>query len=167
MASAVDSGAWPTEAMIQVAIERDGTLDEEPDAPAGAFHRLARHLEIIVIEADGAIDEGDDEHHPDIRVMQIAPEQRGDGDPRQDHQPAHGRRALLLQQVTLGPVGADRLALALANAQRPDDGRPEQEHEQQRRDQGAAGAERDVTEDIEGAEFASQARSTNRAWSSP
>src|SRR4029078_1578586 len=46
------------------------------------------------------------------------------------------------------------MALALANTQGPDNGRPEQEHEQKRRDQGAAGAERDVTKDIEGAESA-------------
>ena len=51
--------------------------------------------------------------------------------PGQDHQPAHGRGALLLEQVTLGAVSADRLAFALADAQRPDDDRAEQEDEQQ------------------------------------
>src|SRR5262245_10923784 len=61
--------------------ERDGRLDNEPYAPAGAFHRLAGHFEVVVIKADGTIDEGNDQHHPDIRVMQIAPEQRGDGHP--------------------------------------------------------------------------------------
>ena len=39
----------------------------------------------------------------------------------------------VLLQMRLRPVGADRLALALLQAQLVDDRRAEQEHEQQRR----------------------------------
>ena len=46
-------------------------------------------------------------------------------------------------------VLADRLALALADAQRGDDGRTEQEHEQQRRDHRRAGAEGDVAKHVQ------------------
>src|SRR5262245_33965921 len=56
--------------------------------------------------------------------------------------------------MTLWSVAPDRLALALADAQGSDNARAEQEYEQQRRDQCAAGAERDVTKDIKDAEFA-------------
>ena len=46
-------------------------------------------------------------------------------------------------------VGADRLALALLDAQHVDHRAAEQEHEHQRGDDGAAGAEGDVAEDVE------------------
>ena len=49
----------------------------------------------------------------------------------------------------LRAVGADRLALALLDTQQVDHRTAEQEHEHQRGDDGAAGAERDVTEDVE------------------
>ena len=130
-----------------------GGFDDDLDAAAEAFRRLPGHFQIIVVEADGAIDEGEQQHHPDISVAQIAPQQHGDGDAGQDHQPAHGRRALLLEEMALGAVFADGLALALADAQGPDHLGPEQEHEQQRRDQRSAGAEGDVAEDIEGGEL--------------
>jgi hypothetical protein len=61
---------------------------------------------------------------------------------------------LLLDQMTLRSVGADRLAFALAHAERPDDAWPEQKHEQQRREQRTTGAEGDVAEDVKDAEFA-------------
>ena len=54
-----------------------------------------------------------------------------------------------LARCDLRAVLADRLALALLDAQQVDDGRAEQEHEQQRRHDGAAGAEGDVAKDVE------------------
>ena len=59
-----------------------------------------------------------------------------------------------LAKVRLRPVVADRLALALLDAQQLDDRRAEQEHEQQRGHDRAAGAEGDVAEDVERAEQA-------------
>src|SRR4029079_17352046 len=74
----------------------------------------------------------------------------------EDHQPAHGGRALLLQEMPLGTVFAYRLAFALPDAQRPDHLGREQKHDQQRGDQRAAGAEGDVAKDVEGGEFGGQ-----------
>src|SRR5665648_93385 len=125
-------------------------LDDDLDAPAEAVRRLPGDLEVVVVEADRAVDQGQQQHHPDVRVLQIAPQQHGDRDAREDHEAAHGGCALLLQKMALGALFTDRLALALADAQRPDHPRAEQEHEQQGRDHRPAGAERDVTEDIEG-----------------
>src|SRR5262249_25532722 len=109
-----------------------GALDNDLDAATKAFGRLLVHLEIIVIQADCAINEREQEDNPDIRIAQIAPQENGHGYAGQDHQPAHGRGALLLQQMTLGTLFPDRLALALTNAQGLDDVRPEQEHKQKR-----------------------------------
>jgi hypothetical protein len=134
--------------------ERDRELDQQPHAPARTLNRLPRHLEIVVVETDSAVDQRDDQHHPDIDVVQIAPKQRRHGHAGEDHQPAHGRCALLGDQMPLRPVGADRLALALADAQGADDLRAEEEHEQERRQHGAAGAEGNVSKHIEDAEFA-------------
>ena len=50
-------------------------------------------------------------------------------------------------------VGADRLTFALLDAQHVDDRTAEQEHEHQRGDDGAAGAEREVAEHIEERQF--------------
>jgi hypothetical protein len=109
--------------------QRRDTFDNDLDTTAEALGRLLGDFEIIVVEPDGAIDEGEKQDHPNIWIAQIAPEQDRDGDAGQDHQPAHRRRALLLQKGALGTFFPDRLALALADAQRLDDLRPEQEHE--------------------------------------
>ena len=62
----------------------------------------------------------------------------------------------LVDDVRFRAVGADRLALALQQPQPVDDARAEQEHEQQRGDDRAAGAERDVAEHIEDGELVRQ-----------
>ena len=53
-----------------------------------------------------------------------------------------------------GPILADRLALALAQTQMIDDPGTEQEHEHGGREHGAAGAHRQVAEDVEDRERA-------------
>src|SRR5581483_12520721 len=65
-----------------------GGFDDDLDAAAKALDRLFGHLEVVVIEADGAIDEGEEEHDPHIGIAEIAPEQHGDGDAGQDHESA-------------------------------------------------------------------------------
>ena len=126
----------------------DHDLGQEPH-PAGDARALAAlDLDVVVVEADGAVAERHEQHDPDVPVAQVGPQQRRHRHAGQDHEPAHGRRALL-GQMRLRAVLADRLALALLEAQQIDDGRPEQEHEQQRRHDGAAGAEGDVAEDIQ------------------
>ena len=56
-----------------------------------------------------------------------------------------------------GAILADGLALALLDAQDIDDRRPEQEHEQQRRHDGAAGAEGDVAEHVQRPDLVAEA----------
>src|SRR5207302_10188143 len=89
---------------------------------------LLGYLEVVVIEADEAKAERHCEHDPDVRIEWIGPQHRADREAGQDHQPAHGGRALLAE-MRLRAVGPDRLALALADAQMIDDPGPEQEHE--------------------------------------
>ncbi len=55
----------------------------------------------------------------------------------------------LVSRCPGGPVLADRLALALPDAQPGDHSGPEQEHEEQRGDHGAGSSECDVAEDVE------------------
>ena len=109
---------------------------------------LFRHLQIVVVESDEAEAERHRQHDPDIGVERIGPQQRRDHEAREDHQPAHRRRALLGDQVRLRAIGADRLALALPQPQMIDDPGPEQEHEQRARDHRAAGAEGDVAKHV-------------------
>src|SRR3989337_2737658 len=104
-------------------------LDDDLDAAAEAFRRLPGHFEIVVVETDGAIDEGEQQDDPDINIVQIAPEQHGGGHAGQDHQAAHGRRALLLEEMAFGTVFADRLSFALTDTQGPDHLGPEQDNE--------------------------------------
>ena len=78
--------------------------------------RRFRDLQEIVVEADGAEAERHEQHGPDIEIGEIGPQQRRDENARQDHEPAHGRRALLLDDMALRPVAADRLAPALLDA---------------------------------------------------
>ena len=75
--------------------ERDARLDGKAQPAGEAFMRLLRHLEEVVVEADGRVAEGHAEHDPDEGVAQIGPEQGGDEEAREDHQPAHGGRAFL------------------------------------------------------------------------
>ncbi len=129
-------------------------LDREPHPAGEAGVGLLRHLQIVVVEADQAEAERHRQHDPDIRVARIGPEQGRDDDAEQDHQPAHGRRAGLGDEMRFRAVGADRLALALPHAQMVDDPGAEHEHEHQRGDHRAAGAHREVAEHVEDRERA-------------
>ena len=111
--------------------------------------RLLCHLEIVVIEADQSEAERDAEHDPHIGIERIGPQQCRHHEAGEDHQPTHGGRALLGNEMRLRPVGADRLALALPDAQVVDDPGAEQEHEQCGCDHRAAGAERNVAKYIQ------------------
>ena len=129
--------------------ERDRGLDREPHPSREAAMGLPRHLEIIVVEPDQAEAERHREYDPDIRIARIGPQQRRDDDAEQHHQAAHGRRAGLGDQMRFWAVGADRLALALPDAQMIDDPGAEHEHEHQRRDHRACRPHRQIAEDIE------------------
>ena len=123
--------------------------------PENPLRRRFRDLQEIVIEADGAEAQRHEQHRPDIEIVKIGPQQRRYDDARQDHQPAHGRRALLLDDMALRPVGADRLAAALLDLEQRDDARPEQEDEEQRGQDRRAGARRrDSGTTLSGDDFA-------------
>src|SRR5579872_5696587 len=136
----------------QTGEQRNGEFAGEPRAAGKAAIRLLRHFEIIVIEADRAEADRDEKDDPDIGAFEIGPKQSGDDETRKDHQPAHGRRALLGQKMRLRPVEPDRLSFALFQAQSRDDRRPEEEHEKQPGSRGADRAEGEIAKKIERAE---------------
>ena len=142
--------------------QRDHRFDQQPQLAGEAAMGLLRHLQIVVVEADEAEAERHREHDPDIGIERIGPQQRRDHEAGQDHQPAHRRRALLGDQMRLRAVGADRLALALAQPQMIDDPGPEQEHEQRARHHRAAGAEGDVAKHVE--ERRGRRQNRERCW---
>ena len=147
----------PTEARDRDASgDRDHRFEGEPERAGKTGRGLARDLQIIVIEADQAETERHREHDPDVGVARIGPQHRRHHDAAKDHQPAHGRRTGLADEMRLWPVAADRLALALPQPQMIDDPRAEQEYEDQRRQQRAAGSHREITEDVEDRERAGQ-----------
>ena len=129
--------------------DRDHRFGQQAGAAGKAGMCLLGDFQIIVIKTDQPEAERHPEHDPYVRAGRVGPQQGRDQQAGQDHQPAHGRRAHLGQQMRLRAVGADRLALALLEAQQVDDRAAEQEHEHQSGDDGAAGAERDVAEDVE------------------
>ena len=129
--------------------QRNYCLDQQTNAAGKAVMALLRHLQIIVVETDKAEAQRDREHDPDIGIERVGPQHGRDQYTGQDHQAAHGRRALLGHQMRLRAVGADRLALALAKAQMIDDPGTEQKHEQRCGHHRAAGAERDVAKYVE------------------
>jgi hypothetical protein len=127
----------------------DERLDGEARAAREALVGLLRDLEVVVVEADGAEAHGHQDDGPHIGVGEVRPQKGRDQHARDDHEPAHGGRAALRQQMRLRAVLADRLPLALLEAEQRDDRRSEPEHEQNGRRRGAARPKRDVTEDVE------------------
>ena len=126
----------------QLGLRRRSRREGEKERGADADHRLPEilparrqalriaidHLAPVVVPADGAEAQGDDQHHPDVAVGQVAPQQRRDADGDQDQRAAHGRRAGL-DQMGLRPVVAHRLADLLLG-QPADDARTGDEGDQ-------------------------------------
>src|SRR5205085_314801 len=106
------------------------------------------HLVVIVEETDQAEAYGDEHARPQIAVGEVHPQQHRDAQGSENHQPAHGRRAAL-GEVGLRTVGADRLALALADSKPADELGPDQKAEEQRRRGGGASTEGDVAKEVE------------------
>src|SRR5690606_26632525 len=90
---------------------------------------LLDHLAVVIHPADGAEADGHTQHHPDIEVAQVRPQQGTDGDGGEDQGAAHGR-GTLLGQVRLGTIVAHGLAdlAQLQGADHP--GTEEQRHAQ-------------------------------------
>ena len=133
---------------------RDDRLDDKPRPAGKAGMGLLRDLQIVVVEAD----------QPEARASRRArPRRRGcAGWPTAASTPARPDRIIsppmvgvpfLVTRCDGGPSLADRLALALLEAQHVDDRAAEQEDEDERGDDRAAGAEGDVAKDVEERDF--------------
>ena len=117
---------------------------------------LADQFQIVVDGADGAETDGHDQHRPDITVPEIGPQKGTDGEGEENDDAAHGGGALFGQQVVLWPIGADRLAILLMLAQPSDHDRSDDEADDQRGDDRAAGPEGNVAEQVEDADLIGQ-----------
>ena len=148
-ASEVDSGGRPIQTIARHAAPAMIASINKACSAREAGVRLLGDLQIVVVEADEAEAERHGKHDPDIWIAQVGPQQGRDHETGEDHQPAHGRRAALGDQMRLRTVLADRLPLALSQAQVVDDPRPEQEDEQRGRRHRTAGAGRDVTKHVQ------------------
>jgi hypothetical protein len=129
--------------------QADAQLRDQLDAAGQALGVALGQLQEIVAEADGAVAQGHPQHDPDIAVAEIGPQQRGYAGGDQEHEPAHGRRALLGEQMRFRAVFADRLAFALLQLQPADDVRADIERHEKGEQDGAAAAEGLVAEHIE------------------
>ena len=127
----------------------DGELDQDLGQAGDAGRGLFGDLGVVVEKAQGPVAEGDQQHHPDIEVLQVRPQQGADQQPGQDHEPAHGRGAGLLDDVALDAFLADRLAAALFGAHPVDEARAHQADHHLGRDQGHDGAEGQVLGQVE------------------
>ena len=96
-----------------------------------ALRVLVHHLAPVVGPADGAKAQRDEQNNPDKAVAQIGPQQRGDGNAKQDQHAAHGRRATL-DQMRGHAVTANRLS-DLEFGQTANDKRAGHQADQQRR----------------------------------
>ena len=110
MVSEVASGSWLACTIAAVAATAAKASITILMRPRKTFRRLLGDFQVVVVEADGAVDQCEQQHDPDEHILQIAPQQDSDGDAGQDHEPAHGRRALLLDDMPLRAVFADGLA---------------------------------------------------------
>jgi hypothetical protein len=140
MISSVCAGLLAEKAMNSAA-------PEELPATGQAVRVTIDDLLPVVVPADDAVAQGDDQNGPHVFVGQVAPEQRRDADGDQDQHAAHGRRAGL-DEVGLRAVVAHRLA-DLLGSQPADDGRAGGQRQQHGGHRGKHRAQRDVVEDVE------------------
>ena len=64
------------------------------DQPFGVF---THHFAIIINKANNTVTYQHHQHAPDVRIGRVSPQQYGDHNRRQDHNPAHGRRTALAE----------------------------------------------------------------------
>ena len=147
--------------------EGDAELQHELHPPRHAVVRAAAKLHPVIDRPDGAEGQRHEKHRPQIGIRQRHPEQGRQREGAEDQQTAHGRRSGLGQKVRFRPVGADRLAFRLMRLQPADQGRPEHQAEDQRRDRRPAGAEGDVAEQVEELIFAGKRHQKLRQHARP
>ena len=108
---------------------------------------LLDHLAIVIDPTDRAKQQGHRQHHPDVAIGQIGPEQGADADGAEDQRTTHGRRAGF-GQVRLRTVGTHGLA-NLAHLQRTDQPRPHPQRQHQRGEDAENSTQRQVLKDRE------------------
>src|SRR6185312_6686527 len=140
--------------------EADGDADDDLIrhlvARQQAVVRLPRDLQVVVRESDGSVRQRRQRRNPHVRIPQVRPEQRGHDGRGENEEPAHRRRAGF-GTVRVGTVGPDDLA-DLELAQLADKPRTEHEAEDERRDGGRAGPDRDVPHHVERRHLSAQPR---------
>ncbi|MCY1441599.1 hypothetical protein D9M71_579190 [compost metagenome] len=95
--------------------------------PTGVF---LDDLAVVIDPANGAEQQGNDQHHPDVTVAQVGPQQGADADGREDQRTTH-RRGTGLGQMRLRTIIAHGLA-NLANLQGTDHPWPQAQGQGQR-----------------------------------
>ena len=127
---------------------RDEEFKHQPRPPRNALVAALLHLIQIIHEANRAKANHHKQAGPDVIIAHIHPQYHRNADCSQDHQPAHCWRANL-GKMSLRAIIADRLPLALANAQPADEFGAYQQPDQQRCRHRRARAERQIAHKIE------------------
>ena len=127
----------------------DGEADQQSYPARDPGMCILGDLGIVVAEADQPEGDGHEKHHPDIADIQPRPEERRCQKRAEDQHAAHGRRAGLGGEVAFGAIIADGLAVFLFRPEQVDERTSEEEAEDQRGEEGAAGAEGDIAEKVE------------------
>ncbi len=129
-------------------------LPEELPAGSQAVGVPVHHLLPVVVPAHGAEAQGHHQHHPDVAVGKVAPEQGRDADGDENEDAAHGGGAGL-HQMGLGAVGAHRLA-DLLRRQPADNAGTGDKGDEQGGHGGQHHAQGDVVENVEGPDILAQ-----------
>ena len=108
--------------------------------------RLADFIEVVE-KSDQPEAERHNDTAPDIGIAQVHPQQARHAERCEDQQPTHCWRAAL-GKMRLRAILADRLPLALTQAQPADKLRTDQQAEEQRSRHRATGAEAEVAEQV-------------------
>ena len=114
--------------------------------------RLLRHLEVIVVEADRAEADRDEQHDPDIGALEIGPQQRRAMSPERIIRPPIVGVPFLVRRCEAGPSARIGWPLPCLRRSAEMTAGTKEEHEEQRRRRRAGGAKGDITKDVERAE---------------
>ena len=139
--------AWRRDVQEDRCTQAEDRLPEILPAARQATGVFLDDLAVVVNPADGAEQQGHDQHDPHITVAQVSPQQGADGDGRQNQRAAHGRGAGF-GQVRLRAVITHRLA-DLTVLQGADHPRPQAQRQGQRGQHPENPAQGQVLEDRE------------------
>ena len=78
--------------------QRDHRHPEILPARNQALGVFTHHFAIVINKANDAVTYQHHQYAPDVRIGWVSPQQYGDHNRRQDHNPAHGRRTALAER---------------------------------------------------------------------